>query len=99
MSQDDQVSSSEALEALTGYDEQKIEARFKAEVLELGGVKFLRALIFGDQLHNGKDDEGAYKAAMELTVKQVQAYFSSDPEDALPDAPDTEAGKDDSSAG
>jgi hypothetical protein len=86
----------ELLEQLTGFDEQKIEARFGAEVLEVEGTKFLRSLVFGNELHQGKSEDEAWNAAQGLTVKLVRDYFASDPEDAMPDEPDSESGKDDS---
>jgi hypothetical protein len=86
----------ELLEQLTGFDEQKIEARFGLEVLDLTGTKFLRALVFGDSLHQNKTEDEAWQVAQSLTVKQVQNYFEDDPGDAMPDEPDSESGKDDS---
>lgn len=83
---------SEVLEQFTGYDEQAVVERFGEEVLGLAGSKFLRALVFGDTLHQGKTADEAYAVAMQQTIKQVRDHFSEEA-DAMPDEPDTASGK------
>jgi hypothetical protein len=90
----------ESLDDLTGYDEQSIENRFGLPPIgsegqeSLVGLKLLRALVFANRMHDGLSEEDAFKSAMGLKSKDLSAEFSTDQEDAMPDEPDTESGKD-----
>lgn len=87
---------------LNGFDELAIAKQFGTQIHQLhpdeGGSPFvfLRALAFIDIRRNGVKDADAYKQAMELSVADANGYFAAPEPDIDPDAPDTEAGKDDS---
>lgn len=83
----------EFAESLTGYDEIAIAKYFGAEVGDLPGTRFVRAMAFVGNRRQGLTDRDAYEAVMSATLKQVTEAFADDPDDALPDEPDSPAGK------
>jgi hypothetical protein len=89
----------EAIEGLTGYEEQAIENHFGADVvslLDISVTKACRSLIYAEATRTA-DHENAWKKAMSLTVKEVSERFSpEEPDTDLPgDEPTTEQGKGD----
>lgn len=98
-----EMSVDEALDTLTGYEEQAIEKRFgfPYEVLlvrkpttALRAVMF--ALITRDlNSQDVKDPEGkSYRHVMERSVKDVTDFFPEPPAEENPDLPVSESGKD-----
>ncbi len=88
--------SDEVLDTLTGYDELAIEKAFGTHIEALirggQGLRYLRALVFAQELHNGAKHDEAKRTAMELTGKQLGERFrDEDPDD---DLPGSDTGKD-----
>lgn len=91
-----QITASEMLESLTGFDELAIANHFGAEALELAEKKptmLARALAFVNMTREGLDVQVAKKKAMELTIRQSNEYFSESEDEAMPEEPVTEEGK------
>lgn len=91
--------SGEVVESLTGHDEAAIEKVFGRSVEDLAentGSQFLRALLFAVHRHDGMTDANAYKAVMDLTLRDLKTKFATDDEGEDPDLPGSESGKDDS---
>jgi hypothetical protein len=83
------LSVTEVVESLTGHDELAIEKQFGKPVEELGGAKFIRALLFGHFLHAGIEAKAAHKQVMNMTQAAVGEYFRDEEDDdaGTPPAP------------
>lgn len=88
----------EIIDSLTGHDEVAIQAAFGHDITELAQshrTLFLRAAI---AIHDSRETTDSvrvtYKRAMDMRMGDVSEYFS-DAQDAIPDEPDSESGKDD----
>lgn len=87
----------EALNSLTGWEEQAIKQKFHADFMDLKNTATVRALVFVQFKREGHDDNTAWKLAQDLTVGQCDARFdTSEEEDETDenDQPVTPAGKD-----
>jgi len=96
-----QVTASEMLESLTGFEEVAIGQHFGAEALELAEKKptmLARALAFVHMTREGADAKTAKKRAMELTIKQSSDYFKADEDEPFPEEPVTDQGKEGTAA-
>lgn len=92
----EQITVNEMAESLTGYDEIAIEKHMGIDVYadaEQKGVKALRALVFVSQRRQGKTDAEAVKAAMNMSLKEANSYFSEDADELIPEEPETASGK------
>lgn len=107
-SKPERVSFWDTFNSVTGHEELAIEKAFGAEVGDLTQKTFsgsmslvaLRAMVF--VLEQRKGNASAFDAAMSLTRAELAERFLSDEEeaeDAIPDEPDTELGKDGSEPG
>lgn len=85
---------SEAMDELTGYDELAIEKRYGAIIELLQGAKYMRALAFSQELHDGAKEEAAYKKVTGLRQAEIANYFTT-PLDDPADQEDTSADDDD----
>lgn len=95
----------EAMESVTGFDEIAIEKHMNYDIYtsddeELGifrskPVLMIRCLVFVMQRRAGQSDVEARQTAMGMSVKDVHEYFTADPEEVDPDAPESPEGKDD----
>lgn len=95
------TTASEIIETLTGYDELAIEkatGRTVEELASTGRELHLTRALAAIQISREKDVKyaDAYKEAMSATQRELAAMFEDEPEDAMPEAPDSEAGKDSS---
>ncbi|MDQ6524328.1 hypothetical protein RB608_11985 [Nocardioides sp. LHD-245] len=101
----ERVSFWDTFNSMTGYEEMAVEKAFGATPGELTKKSFsgnwsldgMRAMVFVIASRAGDPDP--YATAMSLTRTQLADRFLSDEEDAddaIPDEPDTELGKDDS---
>lgn len=95
---------SELLDSLTGFEELAIE-KATGRMLEdlIRQDRDIQLLRVANAVQFTRDDpklkfSDAYKRAMELPQKSLRDAFESEPDDALPDEPDSEVGKDGSSA-
>lgn len=89
------------LNSLTGYEEIAVEQKFGADpytLLTTNVIKCMRAGAMIVHKRQGLKDGDAYKAAMSLTSKELDAFFPDSEDEPLPDEPVTEAGKDDSAS-
>jgi hypothetical protein len=94
------MTAEEFAETLTGFEEIAIEKHMGLDVYTESKKKpvlAMRAMVFVDQTRQGLDAAAAKDAALGMTVKDVQSYFNEDDE-VTPDTPETESGKDDSTA-
>lgn len=90
---------SDVLNSCTGFEELAVEQRFGADPYTLLGtnvVKCMRAAAFVVHKRTGKNDRDAYKAAMDLTSKDLDDFFPDDEDEPMPEEPVTDLGKDDS---
>lgn len=86
----------EAMGAVTGFDELAVEKHFGADLLDMAEHKprmATRACVFINLRHNGATDRDAYQQVMEMTSGALEDYFEDDPEEVDEDEPETEAGK------
>lgn len=93
-----ELTSEEMVESLTGYEEIAIAKAFGSEVFDLAEhrpMTFLRACVFAHERRTGKNDADAKKAAMDLSIKATQEYFTEEPDEVMPDEPASAVGKDD----
>lgn len=87
---------SEAMNSVTGFDELAVEKHFGFDLYQIADEKPLmsvRSMIFVDLRHQGVADKEAHEKALSMTLGEVEAYFEDEPEDAMPDDPDSESGK------
>lgn len=87
-----ELTSSEVLESLTGYEELAIEKSFGSviEAMTKTPSKFGRALVFILKRREGLKDNEAKNYALELTMRAVDDHFKPDEDE---DLPGSEAGK------
>lgn len=90
-----ELTSTEVLGSLTGYDELAIEQQFGGPIEGMTKTpsKFGRALVFVLKRREGLKDPAAKKYALDLTMSAVDDHFKPDEDDELPGS---EAGKDES---
>lgn len=87
---------SEAVESLTGYDEQAIEKHYGGEISTLMGTKptmGIRSLIFIQKTREGLNAVDAKKVSMELSMKDAMTFFAENEDEPMPEDPVTEEGK------
>lgn len=87
----------ELFQSLTGFDELAIKDKFGIEnpaEVEHRPIIWTRALVFIIFKRDGMNSQQAYQAAMETPSGILDSFFADDPEDVLPDDPDSEPGKD-----
>ena len=101
MTEHTQISASEMVQSLTGFEEIAIEKHMGIDPYadgETKPLKVLRALLFVQATREGMTAPAAREHAMGLAMGAVQDRFveEEEPEDLDPDEPETEAGKDDS---
>lgn len=74
----------EVMLSLTGFDEIAITQRFgrTIEVLSDDRSMMGRALVFITERRDGKTDDAAYTAALEMTLGDVLAYFAEETEES-----------------
>jgi hypothetical protein len=66
-------------DSITGHDELAIAEHFGqtvADLAENAGTMFVRCLVFVVKRHEGATDVEAKKAALDLTLGALQAYFA-----------------------
>jgi hypothetical protein len=91
----------EMRESLTGHEENLAERVFGVDVYNTRTprlyVSLVRALVFLAKCREGATPEAAKKAALDLTAKEVNDYFTPDEPELDDEKPETQQGKDDSS--
>lgn len=83
----------ETVESLTGWDETAIEKHFGADFDSLRTSASLRALVFILQVRDGKTAREAYQFAMDLPLKSLNDHFADEPDEPFEEQPETEVGK------
>lgn len=90
----------EHLDSLTGFEELAIAQHFGFDIttlLDRSPSMAGRALIFSVHAREKETSPSdAYKAAMGLTMREVDDYFAAEEVEIDEDEPETEQGKDDS---
>lgn len=89
----DQISFTESVETLTGFDEQDIEKHFGNDFDSLRVTMQLRALVFVHTKRGGTDAKSAYKAAMEISLKDLGDRFADEEPEVNAEDPITDQGK------
>lgn len=91
----------EALDSVTGFEEMAVRVATKKPLnawLEQDPVYATRLLIAA--LATRGEGAAAFRAEMDkvmaLPLREVRTYFADEPEDVIPEEPDSDAGKDDS---
>ena len=90
------MTASEMLESLTGFDEVAIAKHFGAEALELAEKKptmLARALAFVHMTREGRDAAAARADAMGLSIRQANDYFLDSEDEVTPEEPVTAEGE------
>jgi hypothetical protein len=82
---------SAAVEELTGFETLAIEAHFRQQFNDLGGVKSLIGAAWAYGNRNGQTL--SWNAIKALTLKQLGGLFGDEPQDADESEPDSELGK------
>ena len=104
------LTAQEVTESLTGWDEIAIEDAFGRTLEEMADeeghrqIMLMRALgavvvARSKNLEAGsfpKAFKDAYREVMGMRQSQVTGLFAEEPDDVMPDEPDSESGKDDS---
>lgn len=88
------LTAKDMFQSLTGYDEIAVLKTFGEDISTLRHrpFMFLRTLVFVDyRRRGGAKDQQAHKAAMDLTMAELEDYFAEDPDE---DEDDTDQGKD-----
>lgn len=69
--------------SLNGFDEQAIAAAFGEDIMALRDKpsRFIRALVFIEKRREGMKDAEAKKAAMEMTMADIEEAFTAGEED------------------
>lgn len=89
------ITTSELIQSLTGYEEDAIRDAFGKDFEDLDGAAFIRSMIFIDQKRReGVKPTAALRTAKGLKRSEVMAYFPPAVEEAMPDEPTTESGND-----
>ncbi len=94
----DRMTLDEAVEVLTGYDELFIRERFGDELEDLlenqprHGTRAVAACVLIRE--SGCLPDAAYDQVMKLSMKELNEFFPESEPEAMPDEPDTAAGKD-----
>ena len=88
------VTAAEVVQSLTGFDEIAIEKAFGVAVEGMATeAALLRALAFVVEKRAGKNDAEAKKAALSLSRKDVEGYFTAAEDEPMPEEPVTASGK------
>jgi hypothetical protein len=82
----------EVLDSLTGFDEVAIEVIFKSHLEALSGIRLFRAGAFTLLRRQKIPDAEAFRTAMALPSREIQAMFRKDEPETDDDA-DDDAGK------
>ena len=91
-----ELSMTDVTRSMTGYDERAIVKEFGDDPDELGQRDYARAMVFVLRRHEGDDDAKALKAAMGLSLTELNSYFSPHDPQADPNSigePATDQGK------
>lgn len=85
----------ELVESLTGYDEDAIVERFGKQLEQLENAPWSRALIFiAERRREGVKDAAAFATAKAMKRSEINAYFTPDADEPVPDEPVSESGND-----
>ncbi len=85
--------------SVTGFDEIAVEKHFGFDLFEATSAsKATRALVFIQLRRDGLKDDEAYKAAMNKPTSTLDQFFAEEPEEVMPDEPDTDPGKESDSS-
>lgn len=85
----------EAVNSLNGFEEVAIEKRFSMDIYTEGEerpARGMRAVLYVLFKREGDDDSAAYHKAMSLRSEAMTEYFSAEPDELMPDEPETEVG-------
>lgn len=99
------IPASEAVHGLTGYDELAIHAVTGKSIPELARGSeniFLRVVAAVYLAHTAegaplviqpRDLTPHYEATMGMSLKDMDSFFAKEPDDVMPEAPESDAGK------
>lgn len=86
--------------SLTGTEEEIIARHFGevTSIMQEKPTMWARSLVMIDKLRGGLEANKAKKAAMELTMREVDNYFAQDEDEPSPEDPVTDQGKEGSAS-
>lgn len=93
-----EMTADEFSDTITGNEEEIINRQFGVDwtvLPENRPTMFMRAMVTIAEYRYGMAVKEAKKFAMDMTLLEANSYFTPEPEDADPEQPDSESGKDD----
>lgn len=97
----EKLSAGDMINSLTGFEEIAIEQHMGTDPYADGErkpMKVMRALVFVQQTRSGMTPQEAKNHALNLSLADVQAAFSDEEDEVMPEEPVTEEGKEDSAS-
>lgn len=91
------ITATDFVNSLNGFDEIAIKQTFghPVDVLtKTDKFTFLRSLAFVWYRRQGQNDVDAKRSALELTLGAVGGMWADEPDETMPDEPDSPVGKD-----
>jgi hypothetical protein len=87
---------SDAVQELTGFEALALERRYNTKLEELGGIPLMIGVVWAYENRGG--GKRSWASVEQMTFRELTAYFAPEPDDVDADDPDSDAGKDGSSA-
>lgn len=87
---------SDAVQELTGFEALAVQRRFGQKIEDMGGVSLAIGVVWAYE--NRGEKKRAWVSIEGMSFRELMGYFSPEPDDVDESAPDSDAGKDDSSA-
>lgn len=86
------VPMSVATEELTGFEVLGIEKHFGVSLDRIGTISLMIGVIWALE-SRAASRPASWAAIKNMTIKDMSEYFPPEPDDAMPDEPDSELGK------
>lgn len=81
-----------AVEELTGFEVMAIERHFKQKIDDLGAVRLMIGTVWAFESRTlGKP--APWAEVEHMSMRQLSGYFEPEPDDVMPDDPDSDLGK------
>lgn len=82
-----------AVEELTGFEIIAIERHFKTKLDELGAIALLVGTVWAYETRAAGKASVPWPSVEGMTLRQLTGYFEPEPDDVMPDDPDSDMGK------
>jgi hypothetical protein len=83
----------DAVQELTGFEALLVERRFNKKLEELGGTSLTIGVVWAYENRDG--NKRAWSSVENMSFRELTGYFTPEPEDPNETEPDSDAGKDD----